>query len=230
MILVLGGFNFLRDVIDYGSNHDGYFNNLYEAAFVGAPFVLLALALIGHMQRLQMKLVHLATTDMLTGLPNRRAFLEVANGGSSDRDSDILMMIDVDHFKRINDTYGHAIGDLCLQKLALCFRKQIREEDIVARMGGEEFAVLLQGASLDEALSIANRIATGGRINFGVEDTEVMITTSVGLAMRAANDPIDVVLHKADHALYLAKADGRACARISSDLSRTASISRMTAQ
>lgn len=213
-VLLLGALNWLRDVISYGDGHDGYLNNLWEAAFVGVPFVVLALALIGHLKRLQGQLATLAATDMLTGLPNRRAFLEAVQTPAGGGQCDILMMIDVDHFKRINDTFGHAVGDICLRHLAACFRKQVRKGDIVARMGGEEFAVMLHRTSLAEATPIAERIARGGRIDLDEAENTICITTSIGLAEWHGATSVDDILQSADEALYRAKAEGRACYRI----------------
>ncbi|MBU2993398.1 GGDEF domain-containing protein [Octadecabacter sp. 1_MG-2023] len=215
MLAILGALNLLRDVLSYGDGHDSFANNLYEAAFVGTPFVILSLAALGHMQKLQHKLVMLAATDMLTGLPNRRAFMEVVKHPNQETRSDVLMMVDIDHFKRINDTYGHAVGDRCLQELATRFRTQLREQDVVARMGGEEFAVLLVDATPSQAAPIAEQIAQGGLIS--LEETPIRITTSVGYALRDGDEPADTVLQRADQALYRAKSEGRACARMALD-------------
>lgn len=87
----------------------------------------------------------------------------------------------------------------------------------MARMGGEEFAVLLKGASLKEAVPIAERIARGGRFTVSPNEDEISVTTSVGVAERRGNVSIDSILHSADQALYRAKADGRACFRIAGD-------------
>nr|WP_289847970.1 GGDEF domain-containing protein [Octadecabacter sp. B2R22] len=157
----------------------------------------------------------LAATDMLTGLPNRRAFMEVVKHPNQETRSDVLMMVDIDHFKRINDTYGHAVGDRCLQELATRFRTQLREQDVVARMGGEEFAVLLVDATPSQAAPIAEQIAQGGLIS--LEETPIRITTSVGYALRDGDEPADTVLQRADQALYRAKSEGRACARMALD-------------
>jgi diguanylate cyclase (GGDEF)-like protein len=218
LCLLLGAMNYLRDYLSYGPDRDDFFNNLLEASFVGVPFVILALASIEHMAKLQNKLARLAATDMLTGLPNRRAFMEAVETSDVKQCSDVVMMIDVDHFKRINDTFGHAIGDISLQHLAACFRQQIRKTDVVARMGGEEFAVLLQGTTIEEARPIAQRITRGGRFKVSAIRDEVRVTTSVGVAERHGDVSIDKILHRADEALYRAKSEGRACFRIADDI------------
>lgn len=217
LCLLLGAMNYLRDYLSYGDGHDSFLNNLLEACFVGVPFVILALASIQYMANLQDKLARLAATDMLTGLPNRRAFMEAIETRDVESCCDVVMMIDVDHFKRINDTFGHAVGDICLQQLAVCFKKQIRKTDVVARMGGEEFAVLLEGASIEEAIPIAERIARGGQIELSEREDGIRVTTSVGVAERRGEVSIDLILHRADEALYRAKAEGRACFRIAGD-------------
>ena len=156
------------------------------------------------LKTLQDELVRLATTDMLTGLYNRRAFMQrleaaLAKGGPLS-----VLLGDVDHFKRVNDTLGHAAGDAVLVRIAETLLAAARREDTVARFGGEEFVVLLPGAKLDEAADIAERLR-------GAVASNARATMSIGAAAFDARctETIDAVLARADAAVYRAKAAGR---------------------
>jgi diguanylate cyclase (GGDEF)-like protein len=109
-------------------------------------------------------------------------------------------MADIDHFKRVNDTYGHATGDRVLQTVARTLKEGLRTADVCARYGGEEFAVLLPGTALEEAAAILDRLrcATPGDQ-----------TVSIGYAQREPGEPISETVDRADHALYQAKSAGR---------------------
>jgi diguanylate cyclase (GGDEF)-like protein len=160
---------------------------------------------------------HLADTDSLTGLNNRRRFFELGNQEfqRAQRTSRPLsaIMIDVDHFKRINDSYGHATGDEVLKTVASRLEQAIRKIDILGRYGGEEFALLLPEATITMASEIAERISESIKL-------EMTTTTGVSLAVTATlgvaslgSDTIDLyrVLDKADRALYQGKNAGRNC-------------------
>ncbi len=217
LLLLVGVFNLWHDMLTWPARLSPYLNNLSEAVFVGGPFIVLALAAFAHMHNLHVKLAVLAGTDLLTGLPNRRAFLDAVERGQGPLRSDVVLMVDADRFKQVNDRFGHSVGDICLQQMAAFLRGQIRDNDIVARMGGEEFAVLLEGTSLSDAARSAARIANGVMIHAG--ENEIYVTMSVGYAVRTNSAPIDVILRQADDALYRAKATGRAraCGATGSD-------------
>ncbi|SMO86608.1 GGDEF domain-containing protein [Paracoccus laeviglucosivorans] len=171
--------------------------------FIGQQMKLAAMAT---------KLEYAARTDGLTGLTNRKTFFDdaaavIAGGKHS---ADTLLFIDVDHFKSINDTYGHAVGDAVLRELASALRASIRERDLAARLGGEEFAVFLLDADREEALQVAERIRSGVRNVLrvvGIMDRA--ITVSVGVCVREPGQNLDEILLKADHNLYAAKNRGR---------------------
>jgi diguanylate cyclase (GGDEF)-like protein/PAS domain S-box-containing protein len=161
-------------------------------------------------------LLHLATTDMLTELPNRRYFMtrleeEWARlhrlGGRA-----ALMMIDLDHFKRVNDNYGHGTGDRVLQAFAEVLRRSLRRMDVPGRLGGEEFAVILPGADLAGAHKLAERLRQAVE-SMRVPDAEgepVRITVSIGVAsFNPETATFDALLKRADEALYRAKRHGR---------------------
>ncbi|MBB2961425.1 sensor domain-containing diguanylate cyclase [Methylobacterium sp. R2-1] len=161
----------------------------------------------------------LADTDGLTGLLNRRAFLPLANDAMSYfkryRRGICVLMIDIDHFKRVNDLYGHAAGDEVIRQVGRIIRDAIRTTDKVARFGGEEFVVLLRETDLQGATLFAERIrqTVAGTV-FEPEGQCLRATISVGMAgADVADDDIDHTIERADRALYAAKSGGRNCVR-----------------
>jgi diguanylate cyclase (GGDEF)-like protein len=160
------------------------------------------------------QLAFLATTDSLTGLANRRAFFERAESARllalRMRAPISLMMIDIDHFKQINDRFGHARGDEALSLFAETARATLREHDIMGRLGGEEFALLLPGTDLDGALQAAERLrleVTAARMIDG--DAAHTMTVSIGVVLIDPKEELTAALARADHALYAAKKGGR---------------------
>lgn len=157
-----------------------------------------------------------ATTDFLTGILNRGAFFDAARlaleAATRERRAVSLLLIDVDHFKRVNDTYGHPVGDLVLQGLTGAIAERVRTTDIFGRLGGEEFAVLLVGAqSTPEALAVAERLRLSARelkIEGGPENG---CSISIGCAVQGPNalGGLDRLMHRCDEALYAAKRNGR---------------------
>jgi len=157
----------------------------------------------------------LSTTDSLTGLLNRRAFNELALKEYSrfERQGEkyALLMLDIDHFKAINDRYGHTTGDRVLQSLAENCVANLREHDMVARWGGEEFCVLLPYTEIKTAVAIAEKLRRQiAASELTVGDAVVAATTSIGVAEVLASDINHTeVLERADRALYDAKQTGR---------------------
>jgi len=157
----------------------------------------------------------LAYKDELTGLCNRRAFFD--QGHNAFKQSErfkhpiSVIMMDVDHFKHINDNYGHSIGDEVLQLIAECLHNMVREIDIVARIGGEEFAFVLPETGLDEAVNMAERLKSElSNISVTVEEKLINVTASFGVFSREVTDEtLETMLSKADDALYIAKKKGR---------------------
>ncbi|MDQ0840158.1 diguanylate cyclase (GGDEF)-like protein [Sphingomonas faeni] len=166
-------------------------------------------------RRLEEALRVLASTDHLTGALNRRAFqLAFRSEVARCRRYGValsLVMLDLDHFKRVNDTYGHQAGDEVLKETSSLIRSSLRESDIFGRLGGEEFALLLPHTDLDQGTVLAERLRKAiadKPVNVG--SALVRITTSVGITTcRSQTDPIDTMMRRADEALYAAKADGR---------------------
>lgn len=158
------------------------------------------------------ELMVLATRDALTGLLNRAQFdLEVDRviGGKGRA---CLVMADVDHFKQINDSYGHPVGDGILQEVAGILRSMLRPSDLCGRMGGEEFAILLPETALPEGIAVAERLCTGiAGHQLVVGGESIRITVSFGVAELQAGQAQSY--RAADLALYQAKKDGRNCVR-----------------
>lgn len=166
----------------------------------------------------EFELVRQAHTDYLTGFNNRGFFMQQAERElqrSIRYGSDLsIFMMDVDHFKKINDTYGHKIGDLVLQKLAEVCLNTLRMVDIIGRIGGEEFAILLPETPEQEAIRVAERLRqaiSNAKIPLGY-GLPLSITVSIGVtSLTSKDDNIDVLLSVADKALYEAKNAGRNC-------------------
>ncbi|WP_170840174.1 sensor domain-containing diguanylate cyclase [Halomonas daqiaonensis] len=156
----------------------------------------------------------LVSTDMLTGVLNRRAFFDFgeavrAHAARQGR-SVPLAMLDLDHFKRINDAYGHSVGDLALQAFAMTCRDCLRPYDIFARLGGEEFVVMLVDTAPEDAWNVLDRLrAAVEAIELDVADTRLRITVSLGQAVLPPEGSLDLALSQADQALYRAKHEGR---------------------
>jgi diguanylate cyclase (GGDEF)-like protein/PAS domain S-box-containing protein len=167
-------------------------------------------------KRIELELHAFATTDFLTQLPNRRCFMErleqermrirrVPHARAA------VLMCDLDHFKCINDSHGHATGDLVLKHFAGILRTCLRSTDIAGRVGGEEFAMILPGLDCDEARRLAERLQQAMTATpFKNGDRTISVTMSIGItAMNAADAAADVALSRSDRALYLAKENGR---------------------
>ncbi len=187
---------------------------IFIVAAVGSPFTVFAIVMISHQYKLQLKLEQLAATDMLTGLHNRRAFLKKANSLLSDESAPakqgVVLLLDADYFKTVNDTYGHGVGDICLQAIADRLRAEIRETDIVGRIGGEEFAIFLHGADREDATMIGQRLTSGIQFETVTEEKPLSVTLSIGAAIIQFGGKIEAAISNADKALYAAKENGRA--------------------
>ena len=154
-----------------------------------------------------------ANTDMLTGLPNRRhtlAFLEKALAGAREHGAPLAVAIfDIDHFKRINDTHGHAVGDDVIRRVAQRAKAALRDEDMLGRIGGEEFVCILQRSSAQAAEIIAERVRKAVEVGTASEADLPGATISVGLAVYDGETDVEELLYRADKALYVAKREGR---------------------
>jgi diguanylate cyclase len=153
-------------------------------------------------------------TDPLTGLPNRREFndrlAERMSAWNRRKDPFTLMLLDVDHFKRLNDQHGHLVGDRVLAGIGKALRSSVRREDAVARYGGEEFAVLLPSTTLEQAARAAQNVRDAiARVTVEHNGRPISVTASGGLAMIQNREESESLIQRADAALYAAKAAGR---------------------
>lgn len=176
---------------------------------VGGPFIALALLAFGHQYQLQQKLADLAATDMLTGLRNRRAFFSEATEAQANGTGGALLLLDADYFKRVNDSYGHTVGDICLSAIAQRIRQVVRAQDVIGRLGGEEFAVFLPGADPQIARDLGERLCEGVQLNTTHHGADLRLTLSAGATLVEADDNIERMVTLADTALYRAKDAGR---------------------
>jgi diguanylate cyclase len=150
----------------------------------------------------------------LTGIANRKSFEERFAHEIAQKPRAALAMVmllwDLDNFKLINDSYGHRAGDRVLQSVASCFMAAARGNDFVARIGGEEFVMLLSGAKLQQAMLVANQVRSAVEaLRFHFRGTPVRVTVSCGLTEVKENDAADAAFDRADGALYRAKRGGK---------------------
>jgi len=178
-----------------------------EPVFASVGFLLM------YNELAQTELRRLARTDALTGTLNRFALDEMAQElfQRTTPHSGAVLMIDVDHFKAINDRFGHAGGDRMLAALARGIGRCLREGDVLGRVGGEEFLVLLPDTGIDDALTLAERLRTAvSTIQVMLDDEPQRVTVSIGAAVRQAEDKSPgTLVRRADRALYAAKSGGR---------------------
>ncbi len=158
----------------------------------------------------------IASQDFLTEISNRRHFIELAEKeiarGRRYSFPVILLMLDIDYFKKVNDTYGHYSGDVVLKEFTNLCKSIIRENDIFGRLGGEEFAIILPETDLDGGIKLAERLRTAvEESSWTIDDEVIKITVSIGAAecSCSSDTALEVVLKKADSALYRAKDEGR---------------------
>ncbi|HAZ88350.1 MAG TPA: GGDEF domain-containing protein, partial [Marinobacter adhaerens] len=163
-------------------------------------------------------------TDSLTGIPNKRALDDALQRSSllSERHGEpySLVLCDLDHFKTVNDTHGHVVGDHLLQLAACEIEKSIRTSDSVYRFGGEEFAILLPHTSEQDARDVAERVREAiAAIRVDGGEKELKVTTSCGVATFLPKEAPQAWLARADEALYRAKHQGRNCTRVFATIS-----------
>jgi diguanylate cyclase (GGDEF)-like protein/PAS domain S-box-containing protein len=174
---------------------------------------------VTELHRFTEKLLHLSQTDSLTGIANRRALIEALEKEYSRARRHgyalSIWMLDIDHFKMVNDRYGHAAGDTMLSEFVQIIAPEIRDSDYFGRLGGEEFAILLPECSLGSAQQLAERIRRAVAADtFRSSQARFNVTMSIGVATLIDDDARpDHVLNRADRCLYAAKSEGRNCVR-----------------
>lgn len=206
----VGFANLVKDPEVYQVQSVGHY--LLHAAVVGGPLITFSLAVTMYQVRLQRNLWRLSRKDGLTGLNNRRTFLEMVEKTRARTPRGVLLMLDADWFKKINDTHGHQVGDRCLETIAYTLQRNIRQHDILGRLGGEEFAIYLQDATTEQARVIGERLTKP--ISFASDSRKCLsVTLSVGVVTADPLLSIDALFARADAALYKAKQSGRATVR-----------------
>ena len=165
-------------------------------------------------KQLQDLLIKHAHIDPLTGLSNRRALMDrlrIEWARLQRHGSELsLIMVDIDHFKRVNDTYGHSVGDRVIQQVAKVIAKQCRESDLPARYGGEEFAIVVPDAAIAGAIHLAERCRQDiENLNLSVRGEPIQPTASFGVADAVETSSAELLVDRADQVLYRAKAAGR---------------------
>jgi diguanylate cyclase (GGDEF)-like protein len=170
---------------------------------------------VSDLKQKQMQLDTLAREDALTGLPNRRSFEERVREAMarSRRSGDplCLLFLDIDYFKSINDSLGHAAGDAVLKEFGRRLKESVRETDVAARYAGDEFVILLEDiAGAHEAQLVAGKVLAAMRPAFVLSNRSLQVTTSIGIALSEEDDEdFASLMATADSALYAAKKDGR---------------------
>lgn len=193
------------------SIRQGLYLNLLVCALVS----LLVISLVYlTTRRYQARIAALATTDALTELPNRRGFdllaSQALHEAIRERSPLSALLIDLDHFKRLNDTYGHLAGDQVLHGFARTLQKNLRQSDIICRWGGEEFILLLKDTGATTAHLLAEKIRQQTETEpFAFNDAKLHITTSIGVSELRTGENLERLISRADQALYRAKQSGR---------------------
>lgn len=178
------------------------------ALILSAPLALFIGQRLFHAQQARARLEHALQHDPLTGVRSRASLYQSAaeaiTGGGS------VIVADIDHFKGFNDRYGHATGDAALCRFAELLRANCRARDLVARVGGEEFVIVLRGTGQDDALIVARRLAAQTRQTpVELPDRTLCLTASFGVAPVRPGATLDQAIQQADRALYRAKRAGR---------------------
>ncbi|MEH6626469.1 MAG: GGDEF domain-containing protein [Motiliproteus sp.] len=222
---IIGSFELYKDITSY--RHEIRSGVITSIAILASILILifsmshLVLRLsFKQLREAQRKLEHLASTDVLTGLMNRREimnrseleFIRHKRAFNTDPDAVFcVIMIDIDHFKKVNDRYGHPAGDEVLRRFASLLTDQLRSYSFLGRYGGEEFLILLPDTNRQEAMMVAERLRLAVKyMKISVEDNDLTITLSLGVSAVSSDDKdFDQILLRADHALYMAKEAGR---------------------
>lgn len=192
---------------------------LGRSLLLGGGSVAMAHVLLRRIREHEARLEAMGTTDALTGLPNRRGFRDAATAELSRaqraQEPISVVMLDVDHFKRVNDQHGHAAGDALLAAVGAALRAEVRGHDVVGRYGGEEFVALLTGASAATARQVAERLReTVAASTVAIGEVTIGATATLGVATwspdgAAARPDLDALVARADAAMYRGKQAGR---------------------
>jgi len=195
---------------DYSSEDASFLQPLTDA--LAGLYYAVELEEARHKAEAQLK--NLAMTDPLTGIPNRRAFIEHCAMLKNSPFGYVLAILDIDHFKQVNDRYGHAAGDEVIKQVSHILQQQLRADDYCARLGGEEFAILIEKTEIDTANLLLENLRLMVAENIcQYEQQQIKVTVSIGARYVPAEEQEDLnkQMSEADQALYLAKDNGRNC-------------------
>lgn len=218
LAMMAGGYGLTTIMLFLTGFQDAAFHYILATIFpaILTPIGTFPLLVMSHRLRaMKNDLEGLLRLDSLTELPNRRAFFELAGNVFQRRGAVAMMMVDIDHFKQVNDNYGHDTGDRVLRSVAQSIQHTVAAADgasvkFAARIGGEEFAVLLEGLSAEAADRLASELVTQVAQSPVQSDGQMIaVTVSIGVAHRRAGDTPGLVLRAADNACYRAKRQGR---------------------
>lgn len=222
-VLVIAAFSVLSSVLITGVGihltlpdillEEWIYFAILTPALISPVVGLVIMSLAYRLAEAQQVLARLAQTDPLTGIGNRRHFMESAASSleraSRDGTETALLMLDIDHFKQLNDLHGHAAGDLALIEVARCCSLHLSNTHTLGRWGGEEFCILMPGVSITEASEIADRLRMAIAA-MHIEDVPNGVSVSIGIAVTGSSTgDLDELLRAADRHLYQAKAAGR---------------------
>ena len=196
-----------------------YFYTSIVGTFLGLYIVMMFFSM--ELSRTKQQLQHMAEFDFLTNLNNRRSLLQYGSYifklAAEHQQIFSVLLFDIDHFKKVNDSFGHAAGDMVLKEVCQLIKKTFRDNDYSARYGGEEFAVVLLEANAEKAMTAAEKIrkVVEEHVFFINEQQSIQLTISIGICVynRSLNS-FDQVLNNSDNALYEAKENGRNCIRM----------------
>lgn len=201
----------ILEYIQYTGNYTAVIDKLWLLVLFGG----ISLWLQSGQMVMLMKLYRESTIDSLTGLINRRVLMRqvkgIAENSNATQESFCVMMFDLDYFKRVNDTYGHMVGDKVLVHISSLLKRELRNSDVIARFGGEEFLIVMPYLELDQATQVALRVAGVIRKSSVITDEqqEITFTTSIGVTQYITDEPIAQLFQRVDDLLYQAKEQGR---------------------
>lgn len=187
-----------------------YFNMFVFIIITGIALLFTGMAITRYQSRLEL----MATSDNLTRMPNRQAFDVVAgtylNDARRNQEPLSMLMLDIDHFKSINDLHGHLAGDQVLIAVAECLRANLREVDFICRWGGEEFLILLKNCDAENALQVSEKLRLAIDVLVIEYRKELLhVTASLGVSQWKPEEPVDALIERTDTVLFQAKYAGR---------------------
>lgn len=208
IVAMLGNVALQHVILPQGLFHQVLFSSVVVTVCLALPISYYVGLKILDIHELTVRLEHAVNHDALTDTYSRTRFYEHVR--RADGWPMMLIAADIDHFKRVNDTFGHQAGDKALKQFAATLIRNCREDDVVARFGGEEFIILLRADLLDEAVATAERLCEKVRAKkIVLNETVMSVTASFGVARVERAEQIDAAIHRADLALYRAKSGGR---------------------